>query len=78
MKYINAAEILPEKLLRELQTYADGELLYIPKASAKKEWVLPAVLSYFIKSATRHFGNFFRRAVLWICWQNSMVWRIVR
>lgn len=38
MKYINAAEILPEKLLRELQTYADGELLYIPKASAKKEW----------------------------------------
>lgn len=38
MKYVNAAEVLPEKLLRELQTYVDGELLYIPKASVKKEW----------------------------------------
>lgn len=38
MKYINAAEILPEKLLKELQAYVDGELLYIPKASVKREW----------------------------------------
>lgn len=38
MKYINAAEILPEKLLKEIQTYMDGGLLYIPKTSAKKEW----------------------------------------
>ena len=38
MKYVNAAEVLPEKLLRELQTYVDGELLYIPKASVKKGW----------------------------------------
>lgn len=38
MKYINAAEILPEKLLKELQTYIEGEVLYIPKTSAKKQW----------------------------------------
>lgn len=38
MKYINAAEILPEKLLKEIQTYIDGNVLYIPKISAKKEW----------------------------------------
>lgn len=38
MKYKNAAEILPERLLKELQTYLDGELLYVPKASAKKAW----------------------------------------
>ena len=38
MKYINAAEILPEQLLKELQRYADGDVLYIPKASTKKEW----------------------------------------
>ena len=38
MKYINAAEILPEQLLKELQTYVDGEVLYIPKVSVKKEW----------------------------------------
>lgn len=38
MKYINAAEILPEKLLKEIQTYMDGGVLYIPKSSAKKGW----------------------------------------
>lgn len=38
MKYVNAAEILPEKLLKELQSYIDGSILYVPRASAKKEW----------------------------------------
>ncbi len=38
MKYKNAAEILPEQLLKEIQTYIDGEVLYIPKASTKREW----------------------------------------
>ena len=38
MKYINAAEIPPEKLLKEIQTYMDGGVLYIPKSSAKKGW----------------------------------------
>lgn len=38
MKYVNAAEILPDKLLKELQRYIEGEVLYIPKASGKKEW----------------------------------------
>ena len=38
MKYKNAAEILPEKLLRELQNYSGGDILYIPKAGAKAGW----------------------------------------
>lgn len=38
MKYLNAAEILPEYLLKELQAYVDGEILYIPKTSSRKEW----------------------------------------
>lgn len=38
MKYINAAEILPVELLKEVQTYIDGCVVYIPKASDKKEW----------------------------------------
>ena len=38
MKYLNAAEILPEPLLKELQMYVDGDILYIPKTSSKKEW----------------------------------------
>ena len=38
MKYINAAEILPDQLLKELQRYIDGDVLYIPRASGKKAW----------------------------------------
>ena len=38
MKYKNAAEILPQALLERIQTYIEGELIYIPKSSSKKEW----------------------------------------
>lgn len=38
MKYQNAAEILPEQLLKELQQYVDGETLYVPKTSSKRQW----------------------------------------
>ena len=30
MQYRNAATVLPLRLLREIQSYAGGELLYIP------------------------------------------------
>ncbi len=38
MKYKNAADILPDKLLREVQKYTSGEALYIPKYKARKKW----------------------------------------
>ncbi|WP_040205995.1 CD3324 family protein [Neobacillus jeddahensis] len=31
MKYVNATNILPEKLIAEIQKYVQGETLYIPK-----------------------------------------------
>ncbi len=38
MKYINAADVLPEKLLKELQAYVKGDLLYVPNDLAQKKW----------------------------------------
>ena len=39
MSYIKATDILPQKLLEVIQTYLDGEYLYIPrKESNKKNW----------------------------------------
>jgi len=38
MKYRNASEILPDELLRELQKYAPGELLYVPSDKSRKKW----------------------------------------
>ena len=31
MKYVNAQQVLPEKLIVEIQKYVQGETLYIPK-----------------------------------------------
>ena len=38
MKYKNANDILPDKLLREIQKYVSGEPLYIPSCKERKKW----------------------------------------
>lgn len=38
MRYKNAQDILPDRLLKELQQYAAGENLYIPNPDEKKKW----------------------------------------
>ena len=38
MKYRNASEILPDDLLKELQKYASGEVLYVPSEKGRKKW----------------------------------------
>lgn len=38
MKYRNASEILPDELLKELQKYAPGEILYVPSDKGRKKW----------------------------------------
>lgn len=38
MRYINAADVLPDELLREITRYVSGEMLYIPSVSEKSAW----------------------------------------
>ncbi len=39
MGYINAVQVLPEDLIREIQKYVDGKVLYIPrKAGNSVAW----------------------------------------
>jgi len=38
MKYLNAADVLPEELLKELSAYVSGQLLYVPSVENKKSW----------------------------------------
>ena len=38
MKYRNATEILPDDLLKELQKYASGEIIYVPSNNGRKKW----------------------------------------
>jgi Mor family transcriptional regulator len=38
MKYRNASEILPDKLLLEIQKYTSGEAIYIPQVTERQKW----------------------------------------
>ncbi|CAH2715354.1 hypothetical protein BACCIP111895_02538 [Neobacillus rhizosphaerae] len=39
MKYVNANNLLPEKLIAEIQKYVQGETIYIPKpATTYRKW----------------------------------------
>lgn len=39
MKYVNANNILPENLIREIQKYVQGETIYIPKSETTyRKW----------------------------------------
>ncbi|MDE6567364.1 MAG: hypothetical protein K2K70_06500 [Lachnospiraceae bacterium] len=60
MKYINAAEILPEQLLKELQTYIDGGVIYIPKASAKEEWGATSGARTFYQERNKEIQKLFQ------------------
>lgn len=59
MKYRNAAEILPEQLLKELQAYIDGDVLYVPKVSTKKEWGAANVTRTFYQERNREIQKRF-------------------
>ena len=38
MKYENGKDIFPERLLKQIQKYAAGKLVYIPSMDQKKDW----------------------------------------
>lgn len=38
MKYENGKDIFPERLLKQIQKYVSGKLVYIPSAEKKKDW----------------------------------------
>lgn len=38
MNYKKGADVLPARLLKEIQEYAEGSLIYIPKKSDRAGW----------------------------------------
>ena len=38
MKYENARDLLPEQLLKQVQKYVSGKLVYIPARARKRQW----------------------------------------
>lgn len=38
MNYRNASDIFPDELLKEIQKYSSGELIYVPQSKERTNW----------------------------------------
>lgn len=52
MKYINAADVLPMELLKELSNYVNGQLLYVPSMESKNHGAAKAALNCIMNRET--------------------------
>lgn len=63
MKYRNASDILPDELLKEVQKYASGETLYIPRGVERKKWGHGSGARKFYKMRNEEIRNkYFQKA----------------
>ncbi len=64
MKYRNASEILPDELLKELQKYAQGEIIYVPSDNRRKKWgEVSGARGYYSRRNEEIRDKFFRLKV---------------
>ena len=61
MKYINAADVLPEELVEEISKYVNGELLYIPSVQKKKAWGEKSGSKEFYQDRNRKIKELFEK-----------------
>ena len=61
MKYRKASEIFPDELLKEIQRYSSGELVYIPKAAERKKWSEDSGAKTFYVQRNSEIRSKFRR-----------------
>ena len=62
MSYIHADEILPKELLEELQQYADGQLIYIPRKE-KQEWGSGTSAKKYFRERNERIYRAFREGI---------------
>ena len=60
MKYENGRDIFPEKLLRQIQKYAAGKLVYIPSGKVKRAWGETSGYKRYLAERNREIRSAFR------------------
>ena len=60
MKYVNAADVLPDELLAEVAKYAGGKLLYVPIRNEKCSWGEKSGSREYFKERNRRMVEMFR------------------
>lgn len=59
MKYENGQDVLPKSLLKEVQKYASGKLLYIPTVEKKRRWGESSGYKQILIERNRHIRSKF-------------------
>ena len=60
MKYRNARDVFPEKLLKQIQKYVSGETIYIPAGAEKKDWGETSGYQQYIRERNAAIRGAFR------------------
>lgn len=63
MKYENGRDVFPEKLLRQIQKYVSGKLVYIPSDGKKREWGETSGYKRYLAERNREMKAKFRSGV---------------
>ncbi|ANY69342.1 hypothetical protein BBD42_24790 [Paenibacillus sp. BIHB 4019] len=64
MKYVSASEILPEKLLHEIQKYIQGKTIYIPAPKGcRKKWGHHSGQREFLLNRNEEIRKHFRQGM---------------
>ena len=63
MNYKKGSEVLPTRLLKEIQEYVEGTLLYIPKKTSKAGWGSKSGARQLIDRRNSTINTLFERGV---------------
>jgi Mor family transcriptional regulator len=61
LNYKKGADVLPDRLLKEIQEYVEGCLVYIPKKSNKAGWGYLSGTRQFIDKRNKKINNLFEQ-----------------
>lgn len=61
MNYENAADILPEDLLKQVQKFAAGKLIYVPETLAKRSWGETSGYKHYLEERNQEIKDKFTK-----------------
>lgn len=77
MCYKNGKDILPEKLLRELQKYIQGETIYIPKTEERKGWGESNGTKRAIRERNLEIYKLYKKAKKFLILQRHIIFQMI-
>ncbi len=63
MKYVNAADVLPQELLAEISKYAGGKLLYVPTLNERCSWGEKSGSKQYFQERNRKIRELFQQGI---------------